>query len=58
MGRQISIEEALEKWDKADNTLRCEFLHRVHWVGGKFNPNWSGYDMTAAIAGYFRDKEN
>ena len=58
MGRQISIEESLEEWDKADNTLRCEFLHRVHWVGGKFNPNWPGYDMTAAIAGYFRDKEN
>ena len=55
---QISIEQALQEWDKADNNLRCEFLQRVHFVGGKFNPNWSGYDMTAAIAGYFRDKNN
>lgn len=56
MINQISIEQSLQEWDKADNNLRCEFLHRVHFVTGKFKPDWSGYDMTAAIAGYFRDK--
>jgi len=53
---QISIEQSLDEWDKADNKLRCEFLHRVHFAKGEWQENWDGEMMTAAIAGHFRDK--
>ena len=52
----MTVDEALEIWDNADNALRTEFLQRVHYVNGCFRVDWCGYDMVGAIRQYFECK--